>query len=86
MNSADSSARIYRESRDRDLISVAAQKTDEISAPVAITVFPAEAYRGPEAWARRAFRNLIYYHEADRCGHFAVREHPELFTAFKSLR
>jgi len=90
-NSAASSARIYWEHRGRDLISAAAQKTDEISVPVAITVFPEEVYRVPETWARRAFRNLIYFQKADRGGHFAAWEYPELFAgelraAFKSLR
>ena len=90
-NTAASSARIYWENRGRDLISSAAQKTDEISVPVAITVFPDEVFRAQETWARRAFRNLIYFHEADRGGHFAMWEHPELFAAevraaFKSLR
>ena len=90
-NTAASSARIYWENRGRDLISAAAQKTDEISVPVAITVFPDEVFRAQETWARRAFRNLIYFNEADRGGHFAMWEHPELFAAelraaFKSLR
>ena len=53
VNSADSSARIYWENRERDLISAAAQKTNEISIPVATTVFPEEVYRAPETWARR---------------------------------
>jgi pimeloyl-ACP methyl ester carboxylesterase len=90
-NSAASSARIYWENREAALTSAAAQKTHEISVPVAITVFPGEVYRPPETWARRAFRNLIYFHEADRGGHFAAWEHPELFAAelraaFKPLR
>jgi pimeloyl-ACP methyl ester carboxylesterase len=90
-NSAASSARIYWENRGQNLISAGSQKTDEISVPVAVTVFPEEVYRAPETWARRAFRNLIYYHEADRGGHFAAWEHPELFAAelraaFRSLR
>jgi pimeloyl-ACP methyl ester carboxylesterase len=39
----------------------------------------------------RAFRNVIYFHEADRGGHFAMWEHPEVFAAelraaFRSLR
>ena len=90
-NTAASSARIYWENRGRDLISAAAQKTDEISVPVAITVFPDEVFRAQESWARRAFRNLIYFNEADRGGHFAMWEHPELFAAelraaFRSLR
>jgi pimeloyl-ACP methyl ester carboxylesterase len=58
---------------------------------VAITVFPDEVYRPPETWARRAFRNLMYFHQADRGGHFAAWEYPEQFAAelraaFKSLR
>lgn len=90
-NSAASSARIYWENRGRDLISAGAQKTDEISVPVAITVFPDEVYRPPKTWAQRAFRNLIYFHEAERGGHFAAWEEPQLFAvemraAFRSLR
>ncbi len=80
-NTAASSARIYWENRGRELISAAAQKTDEISVPVAITVFPDEVFRAQERWARRAFRNLIYFHDADRGGHFAMWEYPELFAA-----
>jgi len=90
-NSATSSARLYWENGGRGVISAAAQKTDEISLPVAITVFPDDVYRPPETWARRAYRNLIYFHEVDRGGHFAAWEQPELFAteirvAFKSLR
>jgi pimeloyl-ACP methyl ester carboxylesterase len=90
-NSAASSARIYWENRNLNLLSAAAQKTGEISVPVAITVFPDEVFRAQEAWARRAFPNLIYFHEADRGGHFAMWEYPELFAAelraaFKPLR
>ena len=90
-NSATSAARIYWEHRGRELVSAASQKTDTISIPVAITVFPDEVYRAPETWAKRAFRNLIYFNEADRGGHFAAWEYPELFAAelraaFRSLR
>jgi pimeloyl-ACP methyl ester carboxylesterase len=90
-NSATSSARLYWESGGRSPTLAAAQKTSEISLPVAITVFPEEIYRAPETWARRAYRNLIYFHEVDKGGHFAAWEQPELFSAelraaFKSLR
>ena len=90
-NSAASSARIYWEARGQDLISAGAQKTHEISVPVAITVFPDEVYRPPQTWAERAFRNLIYFHEAERGGHFAAWEQPLLFAtelraAFRPLR
>jgi pimeloyl-ACP methyl ester carboxylesterase len=69
----------------------AAQKTSEISLPVAISVFPGEVYQAPETWARRAYRNLNYFNEVDKGGHFAAWEQPELFSAelraaFKSLR
>jgi pimeloyl-ACP methyl ester carboxylesterase len=80
-NSAASSARMYWENRGRDLIFASAQQTDQIKIPVAITVFPEEVYRAPETWAKRAFTNLIYFHHADRGGHFAAWEHPELFAA-----
>ena len=89
-NSAVSSGRLYWENNN-SILSAAAQKTAEISLPVAITVFPEEEYRAPETWARRAYRNLIYFHEADKGGHFAAWEQPELFAeeiraAFRSLR
>lgn len=89
-NSAVSSARLYWENKT-SLLNAIAQKTDEISLPVAITVFPGEIYQAPETWVRRAYRNLIYFHEADKGGHFAAWEQPQLFseeirTAFKSLR
>jgi pimeloyl-ACP methyl ester carboxylesterase len=90
-NSTTSSARLYWENRDQNLISASSQKTDKISVPVAISVFPEEVYRAPETWARRAYRNLIHFHEADKGGHFAAWEHPELFAAelragFRTLR
>jgi pimeloyl-ACP methyl ester carboxylesterase len=90
-NSATSSARLYWENGGRSATSAGAQKTAEISVPVAVTVFPEEVYRAPETWARRAYRNLIYFHEVDKGGHFAAWEQSELFAAelraaFRSLR
>jgi pimeloyl-ACP methyl ester carboxylesterase len=90
-NTATSAARIYWETAGRSVTLAAAQKTAEISLPVAITVFPEEVYRAPETWARRAYRNLIYFREAERGGHFAAWGEPELFSAelraaFRPLR
>jgi pimeloyl-ACP methyl ester carboxylesterase len=91
-NTATSAARLYWENGARgSVIVAAAQKTGDISLPVAITVFPDDVYRAPETWARRAYRNLIYFHEVDKGGHFAAWEQPELFSAelraaFRSLR
>src|SRR5262245_55808672 len=90
-NTATSAGRLYWEYSGRAVTSAAAEKTDQIALPVAITVFPKENYRAPESWARRAYRNLIYFNEVDRGGHFAAWEQPELFSAelraaFKPLR
>ena len=90
-NTATSSARLYWEYGGRSVTNAATERTAEISLPVAITVFPLESYRAPETWARRAYRNLIYFHEVDKGGHFAAWEQPELFSAelraaFRSLR
>jgi pimeloyl-ACP methyl ester carboxylesterase len=80
-DSATSAGRLYWENGGRNVLSAAAQKTAEISLPVAITVFSEDVYRPPESWARRAYRSLSYFHEVDKGGHFAAWEQPELFSA-----
>jgi pimeloyl-ACP methyl ester carboxylesterase len=62
-----------------------------VSIPVAVSVFPGEAFQAPRSWAERAYPNLIYFNEVDKGGHFAAWEQPQLFSeevraAFKSLR
>ncbi len=90
-NTSTSAARLYWENAGRNPTQSAAWKTTELTLPVAVTVFPEDVYRPPESWARRAYQNLIYFHEVDRGGHFAAWEQPELFAAelraaFRSLR
>ena len=90
-NSATSAARIYWENREQSLISAGSLQTDKISVPVAISIFPDEVYRAPETWARRAYPNVIYFHQAAAGGHFAAWEYPQLFAeelraGFRSLR
>ena len=90
-NTATSAARLYWETAGQSVILSAAQKTAEISLPVAISVFPDEVYRAPESWARRAYRNLTYFNEVESGGHFAAWEQPVLFSreiraAFRPLR
>jgi pimeloyl-ACP methyl ester carboxylesterase len=90
-NTATSSGRLYWENHGASPTSATALKTADISVPVAITVFPDDVYRPPETWARRAYRNLTYFSEVDRGGHFAAWEQPQLFTeelraAFRLLR
>ena len=91
-NTVTSGARLYWENRAQNLLSAATQKTAEITLPVAITVLPDDdLFRAPETWARCASPSLIYFHEADRGGHFPAWEEPQLFAAelraaFRSLR
>ncbi len=91
-NTVASGARLYWENRAQNLISAAAQSTDQIKIPVAITAFPDDdLFRAPGTWARRAFPSLIYFNQAERGGHFAAWEEPEIFArelwaALKPLR
>jgi pimeloyl-ACP methyl ester carboxylesterase len=62
-----------------------------VSIPVAVSVFPGEAYQAPRSWTERAYPNLIYYNRVEKGGHFAAWEQPTIFTqelraAFRSLR
>jgi len=62
-----------------------------VKLPTAVTVFPGEQYQAPRSWTERAYPNLIYYHQAEKGGHFAAWEQPTIFSeelraAFKSLR
>jgi pimeloyl-ACP methyl ester carboxylesterase len=89
-NSAVSSARLYWENNNNNF-GATAQKTNEISIPVAVTVFPGEIYRAPKSWTEHAYSHLIYFNEVEKGGHFAAWEEPELFAselraAFRSLR
>ena len=84
-NSATSSARLYWENADLAFYAV------EIDIPVGVTVFPGEIYRAPRSWAERTYHKLVYWNEAERGGHFAAFEQPEIFTrevraAFAGLR
>lgn len=62
-----------------------------VKIPVAVSVFPGEQYEAPQSWTQKAYPNLIYYHHAEKGGHFAAWEQPmifarELSAAFRSLR
>ena len=62
-----------------------------VEIPVAVSVFPNEAYQAPRSWVERAYPNLIHFNEVDKGGHFAAWEQPQLFVeelraAFRSLR
>lgn len=73
-NSATSSARFYYENSDIQFGAV------DITLPVGVTVFPKEIYQAPKSWAEKTYHNLVYFNKAERGGHFAAFEQPELFT------
>jgi pimeloyl-ACP methyl ester carboxylesterase len=62
-----------------------------VKIPVAVTVFPGEQYQAPRSWTEKAYPKLIYYHRAEKGGHFAAWEQPQIFAAelragFRPLR
>jgi pimeloyl-ACP methyl ester carboxylesterase len=52
----------------------------EVKLPVGFTTFPDEIFAAPRSWVEQAYPSLIYFHEADKGGHFAAWEQPQLFT------
>jgi pimeloyl-ACP methyl ester carboxylesterase len=89
---ATSAARLYWEgARSTAAAAAAGQTPPQVVLPAAFTVFPGEIFQAPRTWVEKVYPNLIYFHEADRGGHFAAWEEPQLFTeelraAFRPLR
>jgi len=59
--------------------------------PAGYTVFPDELFQSPRHWVKHAYHHLTYFNEAEKGGHFAAWEEPEIFSeelraAFRSLR
>jgi pimeloyl-ACP methyl ester carboxylesterase len=87
-----SAARSYWESgRAQALAAAAGQAPPPVTVPVGFTTFPDEIFRAPRSWVELGYPTLTYFHEADRGGHFAAWEEPELFATeiravFKPLR
>jgi pimeloyl-ACP methyl ester carboxylesterase len=85
-----SAARSYWESAQAQA-HAAGQAPPPVKLPVGFTAFPGEIFRAPRSWVELGYPTLSYYHEADRGGHFAAWEEPELFAteiraAFRPLR
>lgn len=84
-NSAASSARIYWENKGGSMAG------PTLTLPVAVTVFPRDIPRLPRSWIEDTYANLIHYGEADKGGHFAAFEQPEIMiseirSGLRSLR
>ena len=85
-----SAARSYWEDgRARDL--AASQPPPPVSVPVGFTTFPGEIWQSPRSWVEAGYPTLAYFNKAEKGGHFAAWEEPEIFAtevraAFASLR
>lgn len=73
-NSAASASRIYWDNR------TATMSGPHLALPVAVTVFPRDTPRMPRSWVEDAYSGLIHFAEAERGGHFAALEQPEILT------
>jgi pimeloyl-ACP methyl ester carboxylesterase len=85
-----SAARWYWET-GRAQARAAGQAPPPASVPMGFTTFPGEIFAAPRSWVEAVYPDLAYFNEADRGGHFAAWEEPELFStevraAFRGLR
>jgi pimeloyl-ACP methyl ester carboxylesterase len=89
---AASAARSYWEDARALAASLASgQPPPAVTVPVGFTTFPGEIWASPRSWVEAVYPDLAYFNEAERGGHFAAWEEPELFAtevraAFRSLR
>ena len=87
-----SAARSYWEDARALAASLASgQPPPPVTVPVGFTTFPDEIWASPRSWVEAVYPGLAYFNEADRGGHFAAWEEPQLFSeevraAFSSLR
>jgi pimeloyl-ACP methyl ester carboxylesterase len=85
-----SAARSYWEG-GRAAALAAGQTLPAVTIPVGFTTFPGEIFHAPRSWVEKTYPSLVYFNEADKGGHFAAWEEPQLFTeemraAFAPLR
>jgi pimeloyl-ACP methyl ester carboxylesterase len=68
-----SAARLYWESFGKRI-------QDPVRVPAGASIFPKEIYRPSRRWAEPQFRDLRYWNELDKGGHFAAMEQPMTFV------
>ncbi len=76
-----SAARSYWEAYGPDAPAAGSQPLPPPRIPVGFSTFPGEIWRTPRSWAEKSYPTLGYFGEAERGGHFAAWEEPELFAA-----
>lgn len=74
--SGASSARLYWESFKH----VIKGTEHEITLPTGCSIFPKEIVPTPREWAAQRYKNIVYWHDLDKGGHFAAFEVPSLFV------
>jgi pimeloyl-ACP methyl ester carboxylesterase len=85
-----SAARSYWEAGRAQALA-AGKAPPQVSLPVGFSAFPGEIFQAPRSWVEKAYPTLTYFHKAEKGGHFAAWEEPQLFSeeiraAFRSLR
>jgi pimeloyl-ACP methyl ester carboxylesterase len=74
-------ARSYWESGQAQAAAQAGgQAPPAVTIPVGFTTFPDEIFRAPRSWVEQSYPSLVYFNEADKGGHFAAWEQPEVFA------
>ena len=51
-----------------------------VNLPAGISTFPREITKAPRKWAERILKNIVYWNDTDRGGHFAAWEQPAIFV------
>src|SRR5687767_8445487 len=91
-DTAASAARSYWEDARALAASLASgQPPPAVTVPVGFTTFPGEIWASPRSWVEAVYPDLAYFNEADKGGHFAAWEEPQIFSeemraAFTSMR
>ncbi len=71
-----SSGRLYWESFNQ---AFSAGQDNTVKLPSGCSIFPKEIVPAPRSWAEKRYKNIVYWNELDKGGHFAAFEQPELF-------
>lgn len=73
-NSGTSSARYYWEC-EVDCTAI------EVNLPVGVSWFGGDNSYAPREWCERYYKDIVYWNETERGGHFAAWEQPDMFVA-----
>lgn len=75
-----SAARLYWESIGQVNRWISGSALDPVDVPTGCSIFPKELQRPSRRWAEQRFRDIRYWNEPARGGHFAAFEQPGLFV------